>query len=416
MPNQLNKLIEGITKGVLGIGSGFIEQSERKDAESLYSKGKTYIEQMGLMQTQALKNANDISLTGKTLDEIRNDNANQTDNTQLQELPQYQQQQKPQKQYSLTGLYDIIAKLGANEYGKPYAQSLSGLYEANNPKLDWKVTDTENGILGYAFDRNGKLITQKIGDKKEKWIPTTDKLYSLSQDGDKYYIKYPMTNSEGKVKFSDPLEITQEEYKNANDLLLSKSESPEEKTQRALELFSGKQNININLGLTGNKGNKGKKTSKEEISLYDQNTQNQLKNYLEGSSDLDNFKGSELDKQIKLDKLQEQRDLLKSKIPEDKIDEYLTAYRTGELTSKQLKKEVINNSKKNNYETEITFAGTKFDITRTAGINKLFDILEKYVKDGSTTIDELSQIFESHKDELPPQFITQLKARLKKYQ
>jgi hypothetical protein len=190
MPNWLNDVVEGVGKIGLGVESGLLERGERKEAQSLYEKGQTYITEMTKQREQALKDAEQISNTGKPIDP--------TTQTEQTEQPQQEmgidQVYKPYEQlpvdpkvadklkfndgtpsvtgkpteYSLSGLYEILGKLGQNTYGKELATNLKGLYESNLPDYDVSY-DKDRGLAITTDKKTGKIVkVEKYGEEKKK--------------------------------------------------------------------------------------------------------------------------------------------------------------------------------------------------------------------------------------------------------
>lgn len=389
--NQWNYLLEGLTKGLGSIGMGLIEKKQKDQAKEYFDKGMNFLNGQGLVYETAIKNAMDINNPPATEDVPQG----------LQNILANQKQTVTQPQ-SMEDFWTNIADLKSNKYGEPYAQTLEGIYKERNKAPEYKVVGDK------MYEYKGGKWNEVLENKKESvFTQSSDKLPILEQKDGKYYVKYTMLDKEGNSKFSTPLELDENSYNAMNDLMQSKSISPEEKNQLALDLYGGKKSINLSFG-TGTKGSKGR-SGKEILSTLQTDQKSDLLKYAKDSDDFNktNFANDE-DRQKAYDRLKATRERLSQTIPISEIDKVKDDHIAGTLTIKDITKVV------KRPDINISFNGKNYNIARTKGQTEMVNALRMALQNGQITPDKLQALFELNQNSLPPEFITFLQTELKR--
>lgn len=367
MPNQINSLVSGLLTGLKGLGEGYVQKKTQQNAMDLYNEyadklSRNYEETMFRTQNVlAGINPKRAEYEQQQKEKVSLDKGVENEQIQglINTLSQLNPMQEPRQQVQapnrpipnntdyLRTILEGIGKLGMNPLGKTYASALEMLYKDMTAPDELKSFDTDKDV--YKMNRQTgrwELVTKGVKESKQQQV--TGVPYSLRKDEttNKYYLKLPMRdNVTGNIAFQE-VEIDENEYGNYYDLLQTKTLSPEEKNQYALDLYQGKRDYMLSTAPPKNSGRKSGKTAKEIMSELGKDALTEVDKYNKVSAEFYGKYG-EFDpntsdpKKLKLqNQLVAERERLANKYfgtDGSKVDE-LNAYYFGE--GKNLKKEV----------------------------------------------------------------------------
>lgn len=424
MANYLNDLFEGLTTGLKSVAGGFVEKGWRDNAEELFKQGQNYLTEIAGQYKSYIKQGEDIlksvdpsqqvEVGNRQTTEVGGDPTGQVQQIQGKEVNPNTVQSNPVQNSVRTqrgledlfrGYFNVQGQLANNPYGKGFATSLEGMYKAQQPEYK------EYGDKLYRITPQGAEMIED--NTKVKRTNVSGVIPIPFKDGDNYGLKIPSRDEKGNLVWEVMPLDSEEEYQGQKDIYESKSLSPKEKIDNALQLFEGKKTISLNFGgLTGSKGRSGKQ-SKGEWDKLSQDVKKEVLDHVEASKQAILRYGSwdKIPDDIKVG-LQGQQDYLINKRGQnrDDIANYIDLYNKGELTDKKLRQSI---KTKTNYDV------TKDIQKQGMEVQKLYDNLANGVKTGQINMQQFKekvlQFYNSEKNNLYPDIRTQIEQLLKQY-
>lgn len=430
MANYLNDLTKGLVTGLQGIAGGIVEKSWRNNAEELFKQGQNYLTQMGLYQQNYIKQGEDIlksidpsqqvEVGNRQTTEVGGDPTGQVQQIQGKEVNPNTIQSNPvqnsvnQSVRTQKGLEDLFrgyfnvqGQLANNPYGKGFATSLEGMYKAQQPEYK------EYGDKLYRITPQGAEMIED--NTKVKRTNVSGVIPIPFKDGDNYGLKIPARDEKGNLVWEIMPLDSEEEYQGQKDIYESKSLSPQEKIDNALQLFEGKKTISLNFGgLTGSKGRSSKQT-KGEWDKLSQDIKKDVLTHVESSNQAILKYGSwdKIPDDIKAG-LQQQQDYLVNKRGQnrDDIANYIELYKSGQLTDKKLRQGVKESTKTNTkYQQQVQSQAQQIQTT--------FNTLQSKLQKGEITTQEAGQLilnlYNQNKDSFLPEVRYQVEQILKQH-
>lgn len=392
MPNYFNDLISGVNKGLTGIAGGMLEHSQRQSASDLFEQGKTYLQQMGLQNQEAIKNMNIIANpdTG----------SRPTTTSGMRSSPEEKPiQQKQGKEVGLGDIYRVMGDLANNPYGTGYAKSLEDLYKLQVKAPEYKIV----GDQMYEY-KNGKWSSVIDNRKESEDIKTSEESYfkeDLPDGTIAYYKQYPVIgkDKEGNVsvKRYEKVPVTEKEY-------INKSQTYQEKSDIMLNRGKEMATFRIDLGGTKKKGRGGK----EILSTLDAQTSTDALKYVQDSLDYDKMNPESRQAKDLMKKLKSQRELLKSRMSESDINDLLAEHREGKLTKKELTKTVRNSSPNTIYNLKWTDGKTY-----KGDADTLAKQIVRLTESGIISVADLKDRLENAKTMIPSELYNKILSYLK---
>ena len=394
MPNYVNDLVKGLNKGLAGLTEGFVQKRYRDNADELFKLGQTYLTEMGVQQKEYLKKANELAnpkapetgygIPGNFITSLINKEGTDLNKTYVENSQKTLGTMKESQNDNLVNYLNVMGQLSDNPFGKGKADVLETIYKS---KLKEKPDRVSLGSKLYEVNADGtsKLLIDASNNKLTTisgMIPTPVK------DENGYGLKLLMQDEQGNMVWKR-VPLTEEEYKGYNDMYLSKTVSPEEKNQYALELFRGRQEIKIDLG--GGSKSKGSGKGKETYSALASDIKPDVDAHLSDVATALSKYGTwdNVPQNIKDDLNGQRSYLLGRGVKEESLNEWGQLYRSGELTDKQLKRDINKDIKTPRKTFSVTLAGKQYDLMNDKSRELLRNEIENGIKNGNLKIEAL---------------------------
>lgn len=228
--SEINKILNGLYSGGVGLAAGLIDKSDKKKPKELYDKETEYLKTTYQNSIDSANNILNPGITQPVMTEGRRQTVTEPTQTGVPGGTQPDQTQKPAP--SINDLYNrresAIMELQGMKYGAPYAESLNRLYKDTlNPESDWEIKEGKDGqfiaINKKTFET--KNITEPV--QKEKEFSTKGWDIFLDESGKPYYGERVNKNGKVEIEFRDNLNAQElKDYQYDEDLKAKKLAPP----------------------------------------------------------------------------------------------------------------------------------------------------------------------------------------------
>jgi hypothetical protein len=235
--SEINKILNGLYSGGVGLAAGLIDKSEKNKPKEYYDKEKKYLAdtyQGSIDAANNILNPPPVQQTPMQDPVTEGRRPPVTDPTQSG-IPGGEQPTDPVQTKQPLNINDLYARresaimdLQGMKYGAPYAESLNRLYKDTlDPQSDWEIKEGKDGqflaINKKTFET--KNITEPVA--KEKEFSTKGWGIFLDESGKPYYGERVNKNGTVEIEFRDNLNAQElKDYQYVEDLKAKKLAPP----------------------------------------------------------------------------------------------------------------------------------------------------------------------------------------------